>query len=69
MSATDSPVYIVSLQRSCDADNLQNLVSELKKRADDTELPEFNVEVLNVMKSGKFHTHSLLYRFSYSVFM
>lgn len=61
-SAGDGQAYIVSLHRTCNEDDLRNLVADLKSKTDDAERPEFSVEIGNVMKSGIIFIDALLCR-------
>jgi hypothetical protein len=54
MSAASDQVYIVTLQRTCNAEDVHNLASELTAKHEDEGQPEFTVDVQNVMKSGEF---------------
>lgn len=45
-------IYIVSLQRNCTAEDVENLASELMVRIEDLNEPEFSAEIKRVLKGG-----------------
>lgn len=67
MSANSDQVYIVTLQRSCNADDVHSLVSELTTKHEDEGQPEFTVDIQNVMKSGKKIAHWCIWSFQWVI--